>query len=582
MATQIPKIQRFQAPNEASAGRIDVKLPDALPGMEMQDKALQKLGAGVVDFTQKIQDDTIDTETTNLVTQYEGKYRQELEDAKQWDGNPTERYNKVDENMNKAYQEIATAGEKLPGLGRDVLARKLRDKSVQFEMHKLTQASAQQSKYDAVVLDTALSNEASGLVMSSELIHAGQPDTLKPFDMGIRRITDLVLQDGKKNGSVTADENGEFAMTGPDGRPMYVNVTGSTKQKLAAELSDKISTAMEVMVDAGQLDAANTLKEKYWNYIDPLKKKALAKNFEKVGIDQAAALLSRHPEQKKKILADFPEAVRIKIEDEASQKVHDKVVRMESDRKIRDDRAFRTAVNLGKPMIDSGAPITLTDLKGTDAWQVIEKIDDPKKRQNAINYFVVPKEDNETSKAAMLDLVAGRNADYDLRNIPEEKWNEMQAGLSSGTRKVFDRQRLQAVSETGAEYVSKIKTANDEFKKQALAMNLLKEDDFNRVSGKQFDKMVKMQNELNGFLVGADAKEAMQITRDYVAAIKKGEVFKAPERKVFNGGGTVVAKGNAPKPPSTDLKAWGSLYIREKGKAPPSTAVLKAFIEANK
>jgi hypothetical protein len=558
MPVEIPRVKRINPVDEPSVGRVEVKAPDITHGMEKYSKQSEQLVGAVGEYVRRVERDAADTEANKREFEWEKFATSKLEDAKRQEGNPTELYKSLDEELEKEYDRMTS--EKLSGYTKEVVQKRLNNSMQRFQLRRLSEYGSQQAKYDNNIFTDGVKLKKRDLPNTVAYISPDDPSTFAPADNLIGEITNMHLRRGMKYGSVTPNEQGTHFYIDEDGKPIKVAAGPGVQLELAKDLSEGVTGMIENATNTGQTEIARALQERYGKFIDAAKAKSIDDSLDKAELNHTARLVSiSNPKEQQKILNSIKDPVRrSEIQDKARSIVND---RQRHNEEIVNRSSKQYYNDLAKHVMN-GDYTTLTQLQSDPYYiNMIGKIKNPKQVMAIEEMVVQPKNSRTESMAKVNDLFFSGQA----KGMSTEDFTEQLTGLSKGDRSKAMTRYQNLHTETGAQESAKLKRAGDEFKKQALAMNLLREDDFNRVSGKEFDRMVGMQNQLMEHVESLgpnpSQKEVNEIVKEFTLAQAKGRAFKAPAKP-----SSLVG---SPKTPKTDKNQAGyrSLDTIERGKS---------------
>lgn len=542
MPIKIPDLQRSAPVAPSSMGRIEAKAPDFARSTAQGEADLQRLGATGVDLMNRFEDDAIDTEANNRTVEYETIFKQKMYGSegkpglKFQGGDPTELYKNFDEEMKKEYDRLS-AGDMSPRM-QAIVQKRLNNTADQLTMTRLSEQGAHQAKWDEQVTTAAVGLKKQGLVEASTFIQPDDPSSFGPFESLLQDIRKTKIRHGEKYNGVERSESGKSVYLDDDGKPVRVNLGLVTDYEVKKELSEGISDAMENLIKSDQIDKAQALKERYWAYLDPVKKKSLADDFQKANVKFAAY------DAADKIDKMGVEKATKNLEPEA----RDKALEIYDDRQRRKenikDRSSKSSYNLLANHIEKNLrkdPDTyagVSELENDEIFtRAIGRVSDAKQKKALYDMVVQPKESNDAAIARVQTLLEGNDPEHpDVVDMKPEERQMYLSGLSKTDRRYYERKMDRFASETGAEEKQRYKLANDKLVETAVTLGLVKRDDFNRISGREEIKMNLMKKEFEAKLDAYGSrpmspKEITDLTYGYGLAKQKHKDFIFPERQ---------------------------------------------------
>lgn len=576
MAVKIPEIKRMGPVDPASVGRIEGRVPDSTGAFKQSSAALTQLGGEVIQQIDRYEAQEADTEATKRDATFQLWATEEMGRIKQQEGDPTELYNKFDQDVSAKLSELMDDGS-LSERTRTAIAKKLTNTANHVQLQRLTQAGAQKAIYDEKVNNAGLELKKNALIEATTVLDPNDPTSTAPFDDLIGNMRELVLKHGIKVGTVTPDEAGEAFYLDDDGNPVRVKMNDSAKYRLAKELSEGVYNAMDNLVKAGQIDKANFLKEKYGNYLDPVKRKALADDFEKNQIENIAYQAAD---------AKDMNAVLEQIKDPVQRsKARDKAETIRSDRMSRRERTAEIAskANYNKIMKhiqttmreNPDAYIGKSELEADPIFKGhFNKVTDAKQQKAIYDAVLAPKETTQAAQVKLQKLFFGDDPDYDLDTIdPDTFYAEYLPGASKADRKRYTKMFEAAKSETGSERNQRMKEAGKLLQDHLLRVGYIKMNEFNRLEGKNAQKFIEARSDMLDHLEktgNMDIASLDKYIRGYAATRKEGVPFQPPVQPKLPG---VKEVKEAAKPPPSirggkTLTQWANEYKAEFGRMP--------------
>ena len=570
MAVQVPrgpKLLGEAAPE--SVGRLDVKLPDATRAQGIQTKAVEGLGEDLVDYYQKVENDSADTEATKRATEYQQAYTEGLSNAKMQEGDPEITYKTLDDKMIEEFTRLTSDDNMSPLVKKLTLAR-LTDAHNGFELRKLQEYGYQRAKYEDQVTTAAIKIEQKNLTDATTFIDPADPQSLQPFDEAVSKIRSLRLRNGMKIGTVEPDENGNSIHIGDDGKPMKVKINPSADVALKTDLSDGISNAMDTLLKSGKTEAAETLRKKYGDFLLPEKKKQLADDFQKAEVKDEA--YKRAEEYKRKGEAAFKGA-SLEVKDKALQLVDEEQARRE---RMKDRASTNNYEAFANHIMNRGESYTgINELEEDPMYKNRwNRITNPKQKQAILDMVITPKNSTEEAQKNINDLLY--SPDSDLATLSYAQLQERLVGADKKDRNRAVRQwESFKKPETGAQEQARYKRAGSLLQNELERIGHIKKNDYGKFEGKNMKKLLDAQAELTEHLMADPNSKDAKLTLDYVKNLavskKTGETFVKPESAKFNGGGK-------DKPKTMTKAQWGEEYKKRNGKY-PKMSELDKFIE---
>jgi hypothetical protein len=594
---QIPQLREIEVQAPDSVGRTNPDVvPDLSRGIERQSRAAIGLGEELVNYSQRIEEQEADTEATNRSNQFEAKYRSllygdgETPGIKFQDGNPTDLYKRFDEQMIEEYNRL-TNDDNLTGRTKELVMKRLVDKANQLELQKLTEYGYQQTKYEDQITSTAIDLEKNTLTDSSAFIKPGDEGSFRPFDEAIGRIRATRMRSGMKMGGVVPDENGNSIYINDQGEPMRVSISQPTNLALRKDLSEGIYDAMDNALKSGNTEVARAMKERYGQYLDPVRKKALADDFEKADLKDkayAAAADAKRVGVDKALAGLDPE-----VRDKALGIIDDDQRRMENIRDRYSKNNYNMLMNHVNKRMRSDAPYSgMSELENDPVFaNTIDKIKDAKQKQAIFDSVVIPKQSSDSANQRVNDLLYGRVPGEDVAQMSEEDWELAKSGLNRLDRNRADARRNSMMGETNAQMTSRYKQAGKELADQMIAVGYVKPDDSGKYGGKNQIKKIEAENEFMDYLDSLGTgpmspKDIKDHARSFALSKKTGEAIKPPAGNQRFAGSRTGGGGQEPGTAKKLIKGksrleWAREYKKQYNREPRTgTNELNNFINS--
>jgi len=266
MPVQIPRLNRFEPQQTQSVGRSEIQAPNLAAIAQPQMNAVMGIAEQQVNYFQKQEDYAIDTAAKAAANEYNIYLNQELNKARQFQGDPTKVYAQFDEARAKKYEEILNKNPDISDRGKGAIAGELSQVASSYQIKRDTAYSGQYYDYDKNVTKDAANIKAQDLMSAAAYIDPTNPETFKPIDALINGIAMDYKNHGEKFGAVIRDEAGNQVAT--DGINLEIGET----------VSKGLESAINNLNDSGRPDIADALYAKYYKYIDASKQDKIKKS----------------------------------------------------------------------------------------------------------------------------------------------------------------------------------------------------------------------------------------------------------------------------------------------------------------
>lgn len=609
MAVQIPEVKRMNPVEDTSVGRLDSRnLPDPVPSMERTSSALLGFGKEAMTVGERFEREAIDTEKTKASTELETFFDEKMHGKqgtvdqpgergiRNSDGDPAELYSGLDDQLAEKFKSLTSNEKYDPRMTKEV-TKHLTDTMNRLHLKKTLEYGDQQSKYDNKVSEAQIDLEKGNLLSASARINADDPSTVPMFDGTVGRIRDLIIKNGIKTGSVIPtddDKKANALYVAEDGKPNKVILNPVVQDKLSKTLGEGIGNAIENLINSGNTEGAQLLKEKYNDYLGMEKRKGLVKDLEAAAIKKesyqtAATLKNKTPDQIDSLLSDKKPEVRAKT----LEILDDEQRRLDNMQKRSDKTNYDYVAKKLLAIQNSNDPIqSNVDLENNADYALAsKKIKDPKLLMGLKNIVLAPKDTPESVREKWQNVVAGTDPEISLVGMKPEDLSVYTSSMNKA-----DRNRANVLwqrfndPETGTETSQRYKLADKALQSHLLAVNYLTKDQFGKLPQDEESKLTFARDDMHKYLdargnLPMSPKEIDEFTRSYSVSKMKGEAFKPPEVSKFNGNkNSPPAAGNTQTPSKNAMyyvKLWQS---KNPGKQIPilTSPDFQKFIKENK
>lgn len=533
---QIPQLKRLSTPEPQTGQRMNANalVPDLNAGMDVRQKGAEKVANSTIDYLDKVEMDAADTEATKRSIEYESMFKEGMygkDGIKYKEGDPTEYHRAFEDKMVEQFNRLA-GDESLSGRTRDLVVKRMTEKANTLEMHRLQEYGAQQYKYQDDVKTAAVNLEKSNLSYATTFINTEDPDSFSAFDASIARIRDLHLRNGMKTGSVVPDENGKSMFIGDDGKAVRVNVGVATDYAIKKDLSEGVSDALENLINSDQIEAADQLRAKYAEYIEPVKRKGLTDKFaaakiKAVAVRAADETNGMSPELIDKKLSNLTPEQR----DKAYEIIDDRQRRKENMKERQSKTNYNMLATHVQDQMKKDPYVGISELEADPVYKnTIGRITDAKQRQAISDMVVRRKVSDPEAKYKIQDLMFSGK----ITETSPQDFALLTSRLNPNDAKKYDTQFEHANTETGAEEIRKYRLAGDELKSQLLMDGTIKKNDYGKLDPE--DEIIYLEHR-DAMATALDARSGQPMSpkemRDFVKDFNVGKM----KEKAFGGGG---------------------------------------------
>ena len=516
MPIQIPTVKRVNAPEEASVGRIQAQVPNTAGAMDIQDRAIEKLGATAIDVYDKYEDAAADTEGMKRANEYDSWYRKQIEGDSQNNkpglrhimGDPTPAYNDFDKRASEKFDELSS-GEDLSPKTRYAVNKALAQKHNSLYDTRLLYYGQQNAKYEEDVTVGAIEKEKLTAASTLGFIKADAPDSTMMFEKSKAQIESYKINQALKMGGAFESPEGKYLHTDNNGNTVRLNVNPSVTKSIIDERNKLVYNSIDTLIESGSLAEAKLMMTKFGGELDIVNKGKVQEKFDKADVEAKAYMTLASMEDKpyteqKKILKLLPtktprdmkikeeslklldanERYKITNQERDSKEVSNQILNFVS-AKMRTDGAYDGVSQLEQ---ETKLKIDGRNVRFKDA---IQRVTDAGQRKAIYELVEQPKESDEEVKTKLMDML--REGEFygmgyaDLANA--------KVGLNKEDSKFIDREWTKQNTETDAQERSKVNYIGAEIYRQYTAAGLIR-----KAGGKETKSSAKDRNAFDAMI----------------------------------------------------------------------------------
>ena len=585
MAVQVPRLNRFAPQAPESVGRIDANIPDTSKGLAMQGAAAEGLLRTVGDGYLRQQKHAADTAATASSVELDQYAHAELENAKRLKGDPTPVYKKFDEDFESKSLDILNKYKDASDITKSSVQEKLQEVKAKFYDRRTTSFSSQASAYEEEVTSSKIKITKNDMMDATAYIDLKDEKSLIPLELKLQELQDDIIKSGIKRGTVDQDADGNYVLT------------PSVKERLAKETSEGLNSAIENLLSTGRgqdVETAKFLAEKYKSRLDSVNAPKLNDKVRKATLEQEA-LEAYDKVRNLPFEAGMKKLGSIKdleVRRKAETYLDSYKDKFEQKKSAASKETFNA---IGKIILDrqrAGKAFTSVVEMESDPSikRMIDKADP--KQVMALHRMVTkgPEESDATARTEAYKMIFENG----LTGVDPETIAKARVNLNDKDANYLESQWRKANNPTDAEEYRNGKMTAASLQRQLDRLNFIKKNDFGRYDDKNYDKLVKAQNDflLQEMPPGLTFKEQEAYVEKFATDYAKGEAFKAPvfERPKFESKPEAAAKkpepaivpGVQPNPDDLSVKKEANRQFKnEKGRW-PSPVELAEYMQKRK
>lgn len=274
MAVQIPNLNRIPVQADATAGRLDVNVPDMSRPVAQIGQQLEGVGSKLEAYAAQEELHAIDVQAQAIANDYEAKYKTSLKAADAIKGDPTETYTKLRDDTKGWAQESAAPYEDTNVLNpmsfrlRDAVRDKIAKVNTRLDDTAAVRETAQYNTWKEAVKTTGVTNNQESMIDGAETLDAKDPKSMARIANAVNEIVGLHEADGVRTGLVTV---------GADGTKQ---ISPILREQIRKDVSKGLITTIETLNASGKTEEAQMIMDRYGD--------------EMIGKDRLRALKQEH------------------------------------------------------------------------------------------------------------------------------------------------------------------------------------------------------------------------------------------------------------------------------------------------
>jgi hypothetical protein len=401
MAVQIPRLQRMNQGAPTSVGRIEARTPDIA---RESARAGQAIGQAITDVD-KIVTDVGDAKGNEAARQYEDWANRKLygdsstgeRGLVHLEGDPTEAYNKFDEEAQAKFEELAGKNNSwVPGV-KSRVREKLAAKRQSIQNKRLVAFGSQYDKWDETNTNAIIDSEKRNVTDALSYVDPKNPASLAEYERTIGEIQNTRIERALRVGRASKTAEG-------------IQVDNLTRRQITKDVSEATYNGINNLLAANQLEIAKTVLDKYSDRLDPVHKEKLTEKFEKRRIENNAIAAVAQTEglpydQQRAQLNKLEEKVRLEAYKELDALERHKANLKERDTKKVYDNLY---IHFQKNLESDGPYTSWTAAMKDPVFRELEDRLGAKQRAALKSMFDRPKTSNPEARRTMLEKLDNR------------------------------------------------------------------------------------------------------------------------------------------------------------------------------
>lgn len=253
MAVQIPRLPQMGPTAPDSVGRIT-----ATPDNSAAIKEVGAVGQGLSNIAQtanKVMSDFEEQQAeltgTAAASQFEIQKRRRLAEAKNWDGDPTEVYAKIEQDSKQWESDILDKYSNASDYTKNVIRQKITKRNYDLQEQAATSEAIQHDAWDKNQTDLSVKLGQDNALGFIDHVSAKDPTSFAKWQSAMDSFQGERIERGKRQGLVTTDA---------DGNDKYSPIL---LQQMRKERSDSIRDAVNTLNSTGKTDEAKYIMDNY-------------------------------------------------------------------------------------------------------------------------------------------------------------------------------------------------------------------------------------------------------------------------------------------------------------------------------
>lgn len=283
MPIQLPQVERLQPQATPSVGRANIQLPDAAAAtapMREGFNAMVKGGLEAVEtYEKKLAEQkkyAIDIKSTELVTNYEVRYKTKLAEIKAMSGDANPAYQQLDTDAKTWQSELQTSLKDADPELIMAVNKKLANSSGFLAESRAVNQASQNAVYAESVTKNAIKLKQDDMLNAIQTVDAKDPKTFAALKARVDSIVELRRNNATRNGLAFQDQEGNVIFTQP------------AIASIKADVSDGIENVVKTLNHAGKTEEAKMIIQEYDHFLNAKTKTDLLKGAEEATVKKQA------------------------------------------------------------------------------------------------------------------------------------------------------------------------------------------------------------------------------------------------------------------------------------------------------
>lgn len=536
MPIKIPRLRQLRPSTALPANdRLNLKVQNQAQNILSRTNTLTSLGSQVGEVSRHFEDEKINTLSNEAELEYSRWNTEKLQNLKAHKGDPTDAYAQYDLDEKEKADEIINSRPDLNERVRGHLTNNLNKLRDSRSIGVLKQRGYQQEIYNNNLFESSVKLKKNNLSDSVGFIRADDEGSFLPFEQNIADIRTLIakkaLDDGSAERLPDDAKTWNHIYTDQEGEVVKVSMNDAVKLRTAKDVSEGVTSSVDVLINTGFSAEAKILKERYRKFIDPRSLATIEKKIDKLDTkDEAFKIvgeIEKLPEDQRtnrinKISDKNPE-----LGSEVLKLVDGNERRRTSRRKRREDSNY----NLLHKQIVKQDYISIAELEADPVYKKTWDSLSGKQQQAIEEEFIRPSKSDQKVLSKVYDIINGDHPTLKPGTMTGAQITEELAGLNGPdnrrlSNKILSRQSKKlAVSDKTYNRGAKI------LKTKLFAEELIQNDKRGRIKREDLIKLNKAYDDLTDFLdeVPNDIsrKELSDHIDVYIADKKREKLFKS-------------------------------------------------------
>lgn len=251
---RLPTLERVAPQAPQASVLMPTNVPENAHATAAVTEAVSSAGNQIADYQAKVQEHADEMTAQQAANDYSVLVRQDLAEARKYQGDPTQRYAQLDENKKKYRDAVSAKYPDASTRAKQLMTEKLTHADFDLNDRQATQHGLQWEMYNQQVgKDTTYLNKQSML------------DKATTIDIGEGKVDEFGLLITKMNNDIITNFGPGAYITDSKGE---TKLNPEVRARMLRASSDALGDTIRTLNTAGKTDASKKIMDKYGEFID--------------------------------------------------------------------------------------------------------------------------------------------------------------------------------------------------------------------------------------------------------------------------------------------------------------------------